>query len=243
MLRELPPDDGAEMRILTKVMPPDEEDGYYEFRFGSMVCGCPATDTDGNAIPVPEAGDTVATYGSFGHPIRGIFLKKSDGWHCVYYRTQQEQAAHQTKQVEEMNRKEREDYERKKPDIEARIAALPPEFRARFDRFNAGSPDFCWRFSEYELFCCEQAVAFVGICPTIVELEVYRKLTPAEQKAQLPEGPTRDAFEGHSGNTFGCAIAMAAVYVGAPQNLVKMHGALVPLVGCVAYGCTHPDQK
>jgi hypothetical protein len=228
---------------LTAVVAPGNGGKYYELQFGSMLCGCPVNDTDGSPIPVPEIGDKVAIYGSFGYPIRGLFIRKTDGWHCVYYRTPEEQEKHHQKEVAASELKEREAYEQKRPGIEARIAALPPEFRARFDRFNAGSSSFCWKFSEYELFGCEQAVAFAAICPTIEALEAFRELDSSQQRAMLPEGPQRDAFSGHSGNTFGFAVRMAAIYLKAPENVERMHGALVPLVGCEAYGCTHEASK
>ena len=43
--------------------------------------------------------------------------------------------------------------------------------------------------------------------------------------------------DGHSGNTFGCAVMLAILYVTSPEYIIKAHGALAPLVGCEAYGC------
>jgi hypothetical protein len=47
---------------------------------------------------------------------------------------------------------------------------------------------------------------------------------------------------GHSGNTFGCALHLAFVYTEAPEFVVEQHGALTPLVGCEAYGCPHEES-
>lgn len=45
--------------------------------------------------------------------------------------------------------------------------------------------------------------------------------------------------DGHSGNTFGCAARLAYHYLTEQENIVREHGALVPLVGCEKYGCPH----
>lgn len=47
--------------------------------------------------------------------------------------------------------------------------------------------------------------------------------------------------DGHSGNTFGMAMQLAWLYIEHPDFVAKAHGALVPLVGCKDYGCTHEE--
>lgn len=37
----------------------------------------------------------------------------------------------------------------------------------------------------------------------------------------------------------GLALRLAYWYLTKRENVVREHGALVPLVGCEAYGCTH----
>jgi hypothetical protein len=48
--------------------------------------------------------------------------------------------------------------------------------------------------------------------------------------------------DGHSGNTFGCALNLAILYLNEPEFVVKQHGALAVLVGCEKYGCPHEEQ-
>ena len=48
---------------------------------------------------------------------------------------------------------------------------------------------------------------------------------------------------GHSGNTFGMAMRLAWLYIEHPDFVAKEHGAMVPLVGCKDYGCTHEEAS
>lgn len=50
--------------------------------------------------------------------------------------------------------------------------------------------------------------------------------------------------EGHSGNTFGCALRLASWWLqGNEEAIEKSHGALAPLVGSKAYGCVPRDSE
>lgn len=49
--------------------------------------------------------------------------------------------------------------------------------------------------------------------------------------------------DGHSGNTFGMAMRLAWLYIEHPDFVAKEHGAMVPLVGCKDYGCTHEEAS
>lgn len=62
----------------------------------------------------------------------------------------------------------------------------------------------------------------------------YRDL-PWEEQAKAGIDP------GHSGNTFGFACHLARLWIIGPEAVVTEHGAMVPLVGCKDYGCTHED--
>lgn len=48
--------------------------------------------------------------------------------------------------------------------------------------------------------------------------------------------------DGHSGNTYGCAMYLARVYIEGPGFVAIQHGALTPLVGCADYGCAHSEE-
>lgn len=64
---------------------------------------------------------------------------------------------------------------------------------------------------EPDLFCCDVETT---------------QLSYEEQREVVP-----NLNDGHSGNTFGCACALAFAYLDCPENVPKMHGALSPLVG------------
>lgn len=151
-------------------------------------------------------------YGSFGHPVRGLFVRGQ----CVFYRTLVEQRAKEQAEIAEQHAADKAQFERDRASMDARFEALPDEFRRRILRFRAGNPDFRWRFESYELFCCEEAMKV------------------------LTEAPLSDQ---HSGNTEGFARYLARIYAEQPEAVVTAHGALVPLVGCEAYGCTHEAAK
>lgn len=182
----------------------------------------------------PKVGQIVRYYGrGFGYSVRGIFV---DGKKLTYKTAEQEEADHRAS-VLQREKEQKEAFERERPLIDARVSALPEVFQKRLQRFRAGNPDFRWKFEGYELFTCEQAVLFAAACPTRDKLEEFRKMSWDDQLKAVP-----GMSDGHSGNTFGCAVRLAYWYVTKPENVVLEHGAMVPLVGCRDYGCTHESQ-
>ena len=179
---------------------------------------------------VPEVGMTIRLYGrGFGYPVRGLYLNGVR----VFYRTEAEQQEHHRQQVEADKAKRRAEFEAERADMDRRYEALPPIFRARLDKFRRNNPDFRWEFEGYELFTCEQAVAFAETFKTPEALQTWARLEdPKEQHRQCPR-----MADGHSGNTFGCACKLAYQYLTTPENVERMHGALAPLVGSEEYGC------
>lgn len=177
----------------------------------------------------PVVGMTVRQYGQgIGFEIRGCFL---DGQQ-VFYRTKAEQDEKDRQWVVESERKQREKFERERSDMDRRYESLPPIFRARLDKFRRNNPDFRWKFEGYELFTCEQAVAFADACKTPEALKAWAELPYEEQRRQCP-----GMADGHSGNTFGMACRLAMDLLTMPENVEKRHGALAPLVGSEEYGC------
>jgi len=49
-----------------------------------------------------------------------------------------------------------------------------------------------------------------------------------------------DLSDAHSGNSMGISCRLAYHYLNDEEMVFFEHGALVPLVGCTAYGCIHP---
>lgn len=185
---------------------------------------------DPNPAIEPRPGLLIRLYGrGTGYPVRGIVI---DGV-VVRYQTEAEYDA----EVERKGAIERaskfDEFETRRADVEARIAGLPANFRARFERFMAANPDFLPEFGDYELMCCEQAVIFADRM-SADDLRRWAKLPHDGQKAMVPE-----MSDGHSGNTFGFSVRLAILSHERPDLVALEHGALVPLVGCEAYGCTH----
>lgn len=174
----------------------------------------------------PKPGMIVRFYGKgLGYVVRGITI---DG-HVVFYRTEAQQ---EEKNREESNRKRREQFELERESIDARVAALPEIFRKRLDKFRRNNPDFRWKYESYELFCCEQAVEIANALVTADAIKEFSRKKYEEQKTAVP------ALSGeHSGNTFGCAVQLAYLYLSQPEAVEAMHGALAPLVGSEEYGC------
>ena len=104
-------------------------------------------------------------------------------------------------------------------------------FKARIDRFWRNNPDFRVEYENYEMFCCTQAVGIADAMKTPEGVQNFKTKQWDEQKALFPE-----LSDGHSGNTFGCSVALAYWYLSQPENVTKAHGALSPLVGSEAYG-------
>lgn len=183
----------------------------------------------------PKKGQTVRYYGrGFGHTVRGVFV---EGKKIRYMTEAEEEQAHR-EYVQQQDEQRRADFEKNRASYDARYAALPDVFQKRLDRFRAGNPDFRHKFEPYEMFTCEQAVLFATHLKTVEGLENFRKLPWEEQLKAVP-----GMDDGHSGNTFGCAIRLAYWYITKPENVVLEHGAMVPLVGCREYGCTHESQE
>jgi hypothetical protein len=180
----------------------------------------------------PQPGNKVRYYGG-GTFVRGVFVEGQK----VYYKTAAEQKAEDAASSARRDKEKREAFERDRPLIDARVSALPEVFQQRLHRFRDGNPDFRWKFEGYELFTCEQAVVFATACPTLEKLEAFRNMSYQDQLKTVP-----GMSDGHSGNTFGCAIRLAYWYIIKPENVALEHGAMVPLVGCVEYGCTHSNS-
>jgi hypothetical protein len=183
---------------------------------------------------VPEVGQIARFYGKgIGYTVRGLFLNGQK----VFYRTEDEdRKAHENWVSAEKQRKQ-EAFFANKEKHDARIAALPEVFQRRLKKFQDTNPDFRWEFEDYELMVCEQAVLFATTFPTLEALEKFKK---SDWKDQVKACPGID--EGHSDNSLACAIRLAYHYLTNKENVFREHGALVPLVGCKAYGCPHPES-
>jgi hypothetical protein len=186
-------------------------------------------------LPPPVMGEPIRTYGrGIGYSVRGIVIAGR-----VYrYQTHAEEEAQQQQLQRKREAEAEATLERTRAETDQRIAALPPVFRARLEKFQRdGGHEFRRDYESYELFCCEQAVVFAEALKTPEALKAWRDL-PFKQQQQQVQGLN----DGHSGNTFGMACRLAHWYLTHPDLVTQEHGALVPLVGCDAYGCKHEGE-
>jgi hypothetical protein len=206
-----------------------ESGNYYELRFDHAMCiGCPRVEGI-----VPKPGDTLRLWGrGFGFTVRGIAINGQ----IVRYETDAEERDRHARELVESEMGQLAEAENRKAADDARVAALPEVFQRRIQRFRDGNPDFWWKHQSYELFCCEQAVTIAGAMNSPADLQAFTKLEWEQQKRIVP-----GLDDGHSGNTFGMACRLAHWYLTHPENVEREHGALVPLVGCREYGCTHDE--
>jgi hypothetical protein len=201
-----------------------------------------------------KVGDIARFYGKgVGYAVRGLDI---NGVSC-FYRTEEQQTKENAKWVRDYDYKQKAAFEKNRASLDEKYQNLPEVFQKRIDKFRTNNPDFRWRFEAYEMFCCEQAViiasaigqqligeAMAGGLPieeakkAIAERapQVLKEFSDMPWEKQLETVPGLE--DGHSGNTLGCAVALASFYVSEhPENIVKLHGALAPLVGSEEYGC------
>jgi hypothetical protein len=182
---------------------------------------------------VPRIGDTVEMRGELGARIGGIRIAGK----VVYNKSDEQLAEEHRNFCENQERENRAKFEREREDMDRRYAALPEVFRRRIDKFRANNPDFRWEYEGYELFCCEEAVKIATALKMPEAIEKFSKLSWEGQRGLV------DISTDHSGNTFGCAVKLAYYYLANPENVVKMYGALAPLVGSEEYGCVPKGKK
>jgi hypothetical protein len=199
------------------------DEGGWEVSAGGWTCWVPDRGVE------PHVGDVIRWWGKgVGSPFRGIAINGQ----VVFYKTEAEQKAEWERETRERERKRREEYDRNKADHDARIQAFPEPFRDRIEGFRRRNPDFGWRHESYELMCCEDATRIANALPTVDAIKAWYDLPWDEQKAKVP-----GINDGHSGNSFGAAVSLAATYLQSPELVPQMHGTLCPLVGCESYGC------
>ena len=202
----------------------------WELKFDGSAClGCPKTNF------VPEPGMTVRIYGKgFGYPVRGIEI---DG-HIMRYRTPKQAEEDHKKMCEKMDQDRIKSFKKNKKNMDKDYDNLPDLFKKRIDKFRNNNPNFRWAYENYEMFCCKEAVKIAKTLKTADEIIKWKDLPWEEQKKIV------DISDGHSGNTMGCAINLACLYLSQyPEDVIKQYGAMAPLVGSKKYGCVPNNEE
>lgn len=190
----------------------------------------------------PKVGDTLTTFGQFGHTFHGQALNGEVLW----YLTVEDEEAERQANITKADQDKRDRFEADRARLDATYESLPDTFKERIDKFRRTNPDWRWQWESYEMFACTEALKIASYCsitrladtddghePTADEnLAAYRELPYDDQKKAGID-------DGHSGNTFGFACRLAHWWVTDPGMVVIEHGALTTLVGCEDYGCPH----
>lgn len=200
---------------------PDEKDHYFIINAtdGGSLC---ISNPDQKSIP--RNGQIARFYGrGFGYSVRGV----SVGEVVYYYITaEEEKEQRRVKKIEDAAKKTLE-WEAALPENTARIEAMPAPFQKRI-LFFMRSSEWGPTFGKYELFVCSEAIKIAAVCTDADDVSVF-----SQDRARQASVINDD----HSGNTFGAACNLAALFLQSPDMLWKEHGALCPLVGCEGYGC------
>jgi hypothetical protein len=192
-------------------------------------------------LPLPGIGERGKCFGKgHGFPIRGLQC----GERVYFYSTEKQFEKDRLKQIDKDKEKRKAKFQKGRKKFDARVKALPKEFQERMARFMKRK-DWDWEFGDYELFVCEDAVKLARSCNmSIKELKKFYKLGHEAQMKIAEKAGVR--VGDHSGNTYAMAVNLAWLYIDRPTYVVKMHGAMCPLVGCQGYGCwtaTHKKGK
>jgi len=183
-----------------------------------------------HATFIPKVGMKAKFYGrGFGYPVRGVVIEDT----VMFYRTKEEEETKHKNWVQNKIKEDKARFEKNKDAMDKRFNALPEVFQKRIQRFRDNNSDFRWEYEDYELFTCEEAVKIANALKTEEAIVKWKDMDWEDQKKLV------DIDDGHSGNTFGCAVMLAQFYITRPEFVVKSHGAMVGVVGCEEYGCKH----
>jgi hypothetical protein len=182
----------------------------------------------------PEVGDMIRVYGGWGDRTRGVDLRGEP----VFYKTPDQLAAEHEEWKAHHKERQRKTFERNRRKLDRQFAALPPEFQRRISWFRAWNPDFRVENEGYEMMVCVDAVKIAEAMKTVAGVKRFGKASWKKQHELVP-----GLEEGHSGNSFGCAVMLARLYLENPILVVAWHGAMTPLTGCDDYGCAHPRPQ
>lgn len=173
-----------------------------------------------------KAGTKLRLYGrGMGYSVRGIsILNENDEWVVARYQTPKQEVEsswiQSQKRLEE--NKKRAELERESRD--KRIANLPEPLQKRMAYFHKVENNFAAEGEEYELYIYEQAALFVKIADAAgMSIEDFNELDMDQKGKLIIEHDSQENFEkmqGHSGNTYGCAMRIARILKENPESLI-----------------------
>lgn len=187
---------------------------------------------------VPLIGDSIKQYSddkhfALGSRIRGMVIRDE----IIFYRTPEEEEAHQQKLHEEYIVSQKNEFSRNKEKLDRDFESLPAIFQDRIRKFRLTNPDFRWQHESYEMMCCTQAMVLVEALKTVEAIDAWNELSYEKQMMAVPLFSDQ-----HSGNSASAAVYLAKCYLTDPDLVFAAHGALTSLTGCDDYGCPHGEK-
>lgn len=180
---------------------------------------------------VPKVGQEVKMYFYRGWNVRGVDL---DGQELFFKTDAEFEAEHQreSKKLTEEKEMRRQEFDKEladpNSDFNRRLGTLPKVFKQRFKKFFRLGESF-WEHAWYELVSCEIAFKVAYACRSQWGIRKFYGMSLEEQKEMIP------GLGGFSENRFYFAYHMACIYLRDSKNVLRVHGALSPLVGSKPY--------
>lgn len=185
-----------------------------------------------DAGPPPRVGDRVRVLGPMGRPFYGFVVNDE----LVWFLTPEEREQERQQRIVENNRRREQEFAEAEQQLDMDFDALPPAFQARILSLReAGGREWRIHDESYEMFVCVEAVKIACHFQTREEIARWVDLDYAAQRAEW------DGFgDGHSGNTFGAACFLAALWCDTgmadrAERLVVQPQAIAPLAGDPRY--------
>ncbi len=175
----------------------------------------------------PKIGDSVILHIIKLSMIRGVEINGS----IVFYKTDEQLKQERKEWLENYEKEKQERFIKEKDQLDIDYESLPDIFKKRIDRFRDNNPNFRVDYESYEMFCCKEAIKIANELKTPEKIKEFSKLDYNSQMEMVP-----GISDQHSGNTFGASIMLAYLYLNNPDNVIKMHGTLSPLVGSKEFG-------
>ena len=184
-----------------------ESENYFEISHGGMCCGLKKSYE-----VTPKVGDklTVHTKGGVFGTIRGMDLNGTP----IFWKTDEDLEKERQEWLDKNEADKQQKFKENVSEMDKQYNSLPKCFQERIDKFRANNDRFRIDYESYELFCCEQAVFIAESCKTPDKVKEFKEMKWEEKLKTVPK-----LSDGHSGNTFGCAVSLAYWYLSNPDNV------------------------
>lgn len=140
----------------------------------------------------PVVGDQIRVWGVFGSPVKGMDMLIDGQWVPCWWKTDEEQRMAHAKWVADYHKRQVEDYEKQKPELDRLFDELPAPLQRRIQRFRDEDPKFRWEGEAYEMAACAEAGR---LYKRALDPEFGKALKAAGVKAPTEEAKKKRDFE------------------------------------------------